>query len=183
MTFWSTTQKVYRLLNTTVQPWGFFHYNEGQSMEPTLGGNPGILYSSHAYIDRDDLKVGDVVMVLDIDFDAKRGGIVKRIAGLEGDRLWVTTGRYRTPYILLLKTGRCFVLGDNPSKSGDSRYFRDLPIEAIWSKCRWRWGLDGFQWINHNEHPWLKNKVIQHLAPGQNRPIQDGPLIKQPRRK
>ena len=75
-------------------------------MEPTLGGNPGILYSSHAYIDRDDLKVGDVVMVLDIDFDAKRGGIVKRIAGLEGDRLWVTTGRYRTPYILLVRFGR-----------------------------------------------------------------------------
>lgn len=99
--------KVWRLLNTTVQPWGFFHYSTGRSMEPTLGGNPGILYSSYAYIDRDDLKVGDVVMVLDIDFDAKRGGgIIKRIAGLEGNRLWVTTGRYRTPYILPVRFDR-----------------------------------------------------------------------------
>lgn len=99
--------KVWRLLNTTVQPWGFFHYSTGRSMEPTLGGNPGILYSSYAYIDRDDLKVGDVVMVLDIDFDAKRGGgIIKRIAGLEGNRLWVTTGRYRTPYVLPVRFGR-----------------------------------------------------------------------------
>ena len=34
--------------------------------------------------------------------------------------------------------------------------------------------------MNHNQHPWLKNKAVTHLAPGQNYPNERGSLEKQP---
>lgn len=94
--------EVHRLFNITVLLWGHFHFSEGHSMKPNLGHHPGILYSSYAYVYSHDLKLGDVVVVIPLDFDpkTKSGGLVKRIAGLEGHRLSVTTGIYRSQYLL-----------------------------------------------------------------------------------
>lgn len=53
-------------------------------------------------------------------------------------------------------------------------------MEAIHAKVRWSWGPDGFFWARDCEYPWLKNKAIVYLAPGQNHPTRKGPLITQP---
>ena len=38
-------------------------------------------------------------------------------------------------------------------------------MDTILAKIRWRCGLDGFSWIDHDQHPWLQNKAIEHLPP------------------
>ena len=88
------------ILNTTVKPWGLFTVCSGESMQPTFGGNPGITYASNAYIDTQDIKLGDVVFLL----GPKRNYSgtswwTKRVAALEGHRIW-TIGVGRMQYIL-----------------------------------------------------------------------------------
>ncbi|CAD6583109.1 MAG: hypothetical protein ASARMPRED_001227 [Alectoria sarmentosa] len=177
-----TQEEFFWLLNTTMQPWGEFATNHGRSMRPTFSGNPAISYSSYAYVEGQDVSVGDVVTVLGPKYDRGRGILLKRVAAIEGARIYLKWGQYNTQEILQIPQGHCFVLGDNP-ESTDSRHFGALPIEAVWSKVRFRWGLDGFHWINHNQRPWEENGVIKYLAPGQNRPSQKGTLIKQPEKK
>ena len=85
-------------LNLAVQPWGFFGTSEGESMQPTFAGCRSIHYSSYAYVDRRGIHIGDVVIVLGINWEANEGGLWgKRVAGLEGDRICVMRrGAYRT---------------------------------------------------------------------------------------
>ena len=40
-----------------------------------------------------------------------------------------------------------------------------MPIESILAKMQWRLDLDGFSWVDHDQHPWLQNKAIEHLRP------------------
>lgn len=99
----------FELLNTTIQPWGCFRRNNGNSMQPTLGGNPAILYTSYAYRDSQDVKLGDVVLVLGPDYDDTKRHMCKRVAALAGDRIW-TTGPYRTHSIVLVRTFYFFTI-------------------------------------------------------------------------
>lgn len=88
------------LLNLTFQPWGYFHNSIGPSMQPTLGRNPAIQYSSYAYTDRQDISVGDVVAVIPPKFDKDHSTWCKRVAALGEDRLCVNPGRSIAKYIL-----------------------------------------------------------------------------------
>ena len=77
------------ILNTTVKPWGLFTICRGDSMQPTFGGKPAIKYSSNAYIDNQDIKLGDVVTLLGPERNYIRvSWLGKRVAALEGDRIW-----------------------------------------------------------------------------------------------
>ena len=88
------------ILGMTVKPWGLFSRSCGDSMQPTLGGNPAISYSSNAYTDNQDIKLGDVVDVLGPGRNYLGPSLLtKRVAALEGDRIW-TTGQGRMQYIL-----------------------------------------------------------------------------------
>ena len=91
------------ILNVTVKPWGLFSATRGQSMQPTFGGNPAILYASYAYIDSQDIKLGDVIIFLAPernDFGTRL--FSKRVAALEGDRIW-TIGQGRMQYIYAVR--------------------------------------------------------------------------------
>lgn len=87
-------------LNLTMQPWGFFHRNSGPSMQPTLGHNPAILYSSYAYVESQDIRLGDVVCVVSPDHDKNKATRVKRVAVLGEKRICVDLGRSLTKYTL-----------------------------------------------------------------------------------
>lgn len=41
-------------------------------MLPTFGGNPGILYCSYTYIDSENIKIGDVVIVVPLNYKVDR---------------------------------------------------------------------------------------------------------------
>ena len=87
------------ILNKTVKPWGWFSAARGKSMQPTFGGYPAIGYASNAYVDNQDIKVGDVIIVLGPErYDLGTRWISKRVAALEGDRIW-TIGEGRNQYI------------------------------------------------------------------------------------
>lgn len=75
------------LLNRTMSPWGAFIRGSGRSMLPTLGANPSIGYVSWSYVDKRDVRRGDVVDMLGAKFT---GALCKRVAALEGERVWVT---------------------------------------------------------------------------------------------
>lgn len=88
------------LLNLTMQPWGYFHNLGGQSMQPTLGGNGAILYSSYAYLESQDIRLGDVVCVISPDHDKEKATWCKRVAALGEKQILVDPGRSITKYIL-----------------------------------------------------------------------------------
>lgn len=67
--------------------WGQFHPASGKSMLPTLGASLSIEYASYSYFDRRDIRRGDVVVALGPKY---AGNLCKRVAALEGDRVWVT---------------------------------------------------------------------------------------------
>ena len=79
-----------QLFNTTFGRWGLLITTSGASMLPTLGANSAIAFYSYAYTDRRDVSRGDVVCVLAPKQCGERTNLGKRIAALEGDRIWVT---------------------------------------------------------------------------------------------
>ena len=81
---------IIRLLSILMRPWGLIQLNQGPSMQPTLRARPAPSYASYAYIDRRDVRRGDVVVVLPPERYNKGAFICKRIAGLGGDRIRVT---------------------------------------------------------------------------------------------
>ena len=98
-----TQEEFFWLLNTTMQPWGEFATNHGRSMRPTFSGNPAISYSSYAYVDGQDVSVGDVVTVLGPKYDRGRGILLKRVAAIEGARIYLKWGQYNTQEIREVK--------------------------------------------------------------------------------
>ena len=68
-------------------------------MRPTFSGNPAISYSSYAYVKSQDVSVGDVVTVLGPKWDGGDGFWGKRVAAIEGARISVTSGSYKTQKI------------------------------------------------------------------------------------
>lgn len=90
----------YDLINTTIQPWGFITLPTGTSMQPTFSGNPSISFTSFAYTGIEDVSIGDVVTVLAPDYDAGKGFLGKRVAALDGARIYVAKGPNGTPEII-----------------------------------------------------------------------------------
>ena len=90
------------ILSTTVKPWGLFSQGMGDSMQPTFI-NPAIKYSSNAYNDNQDIKLGDVVAFLGPERNYLGTGLLcKRVAALEGDRIW-TIRQGRMQYIYAVR--------------------------------------------------------------------------------
>lgn len=81
-------REVLDMLNWTMLPWGYFHDSSGNSMQPTLGGQPAILYSSYTYVQSRDISLGDVVNVLGPDYDKNHTTWTKRVAAFEGLGYW-----------------------------------------------------------------------------------------------
>lgn len=91
-----TLEEFHEVLNTTMQPWGFFAMASGRSMRPTFSGNPAITYASYAYVKSQDVSVGDVVRVLGPNLDSDNGVLCKRVAAIERARIYVNSGSYET---------------------------------------------------------------------------------------
>ena len=87
------------LLNTVIQPWGLILLGTGPSMQPTIPERLAPIYYSYAYIDRRDIRRGDVVAVIPPKIHHKQGLFCKRIAALGGERIRVTRyGPLKIPY-------------------------------------------------------------------------------------
>ncbi|NLC43795.1 MAG: signal peptidase I [Clostridiales bacterium] len=140
---------------------------EGESMIPTLQNEDYVILSKLGRTFNMDLKYGDIVVIdrsgeksRSIFDEIQKTGIfnnkvdekkliIKRIIGLEGDKVDIRDGRvYRNgilldePYLLdeimlepndsyLVPPGHVFVLGDNRNNSLDSRLIGYIPIESI----------------------------------------------------
>lgn len=160
-----------RLINETIRPVGALVHYSGSSMLPTLGANFAISITSYAYVERRDVRVGDVVSIMPPNFDEKRTMLCKRVAALEGQRLWVRNiNKQINEKAVLVPRGHCLVVGDNANHSGDARQIGTMPINAIWDKLIWQIGPDGWYRVDHNKRPWEENKSIYILAPGRNTP-------------
>ena len=127
MTHQSETHRIHfrktafiEILNKTVEPWGLFCEARGESMQPTFSGQPAIAYASNAYIDNQDIKLGDVVWFLGPErYSLGASWLCKRVAALEGDRIW-TIGRGRMPYIYEVQFVCFFILILQPPNRADS---------------------------------------------------------------
>jgi len=99
----------------------FVGYVPSESMEPTIRKDSVVFGVRNI----GDLKLGDVVI-----FEHDSLLIVKRIAALSGDDIMVNGEK------LIVPDGCYFMLGDNPQKSIDSRYWVDpfIPKAQIIAK-------------------------------------------------
>ncbi|KAG2495595.1 hypothetical protein HYH03_006195 [Edaphochlamys debaryana] len=92
---------------------------EGQSMYPTLNGDPNfsdlVLVEKVSYKWLHNYHRGDVAVLWAP--DQPRQQLVKRIIALEYDTVWDSEKKEPTK----IPQGRCWVEGDNPEASGDSR--------------------------------------------------------------
>lgn len=134
---------------------------EGPSMEPTLHGGQFLVVNKLAYR-FGPLQRGDIIVFRDPS-NPKRS-LIKRVAGLPGDRLqvvrgqvWVNDQLLDEPYVYeagrdtlpntVIESDRVFVLGDNRNNSSDSRRWGALPVDDITGKavfCYWPpqcWGV------------------------------------------
>ena len=74
------------------------------------------------------------------------GCIMKRIAGLEGDVMEMKGSgeKYRVP------VGHCWLLGDNPNESRDSRYFGAVPLQNLRAKLLFTYRFPfTFKWMTN----------------------------------
>lgn len=75
------------MINETIRPWGQLSSVIGKSMEPTYIA-PQVGYARYVYDSR-DITLGDVVSV--VDPDEKGSFMIKRVAGLGGERIQINT--------------------------------------------------------------------------------------------
>ena len=114
----------------------------GESMHSTLENNDRVLMSRAAAM-LNLYDTGDIV-VLDYNDGTKNIKIVKRIAAKSGDKISIKDGSLYINDVLkenydctgdnteyILPDGEYFVLGDNPSRSTDSRFFGAVKKEDI----------------------------------------------------
>lgn len=106
-----------------------FRIVDGASMEPTL--RPGTVVamipaSMYGALDRGDIAVMTTGWEADLT-------VIKRVAGLPGDcvsQVATKPGSLKNPCVLV-RADHLYVLGDNPSRSSDSRQNGQVPAGAI----------------------------------------------------
>jgi signal peptidase I len=124
-------------------------------MKPSLENGDLLLAVSRSSIQRFDLVVFK-------DPENPRRHMIKRLVALSGEKLTVQDGRIlindqplETPkgssepallenFTFQTPWDCCFVLGDNPYSSKDSRHFGPIPIRHIWARVLCKiWPLPG----------------------------------------
>ncbi|CEM35372.1 unnamed protein product [Vitrella brassicaformis CCMP3155] len=100
-----------------------------------------------------DFRKGDVVVMRDPEvggdprWSLRSRRVMKRIVGMQNDTVCVRKDeREEFPPIVIVPTGKCWVQGDNPAHSVDSRHYGAVPlglVEAlvlavVWPPSRWR---------------------------------------------
>ena len=78
------------LLHEVIKPWGLLFLGSGPSMKPTIPATPAPVYASYAYLNKRDVRRGDVVVAIPPKPHDKSFLMCKRVAALEGDRIRVT---------------------------------------------------------------------------------------------
>ena len=68
----------------------------------------------------------------------RSGNVCKRISALEGDVVTFKGRKYKVP------EDHCWVLGDNPKESWDSRHYGALPLQNLRSRVLFTFQLDPF---------------------------------------
>ncbi|KAF5833879.1 mitochondrial inner membrane signal peptidase [Dunaliella salina] len=116
---------------------------DGASMSPTfnpLGGSEWVLVEKLSYKWLHQYSRGDVAVLWSP--DDPRQQLVKRVTGLEGDVVWDSYQHNAT----CIPQGRCWIEGDNPLASGDSRniygpvhlgLLEGRVIRIVWPLTRW----------------------------------------------
>lgn len=123
--------------------WMWVYWCEGRSMSPTL--NPQDTFLDRCFRDvvlvfrNAEFRKGDVVVLHDPTSDKQ---IVKRLTAMGNEFVAVGGGSYK-----YVPNGHCWVLGDNPEMSSDSRNFdavscgllNSLVVAVVWPFWRARW--------------------------------------------
>ncbi|KAJ8747210.1 hypothetical protein K2173_008443 [Erythroxylum novogranatense] len=128
--WWNATKKFFTigLVGITVRDrFGSIVPVRGNSMSPTFNPRTNTYGDDYVLVEKFCLEKykfshGDVVV-----FCNHNEKYIKRIIGLPGD--WVAT-----PYssdVIKVPVGHCWVEGDNPSSSMDSRSFGPIPLGLI----------------------------------------------------
>ena len=137
---------------------GAFCPATGRSMYPTFTGDDEFVFISRFSKDIYP-RVGDVVSLVDPKWtneawaqkQTERWNLNKRIAGFEGYcGYWKTGWRGVPASKVIVPQGHCWVLGDNPSGSRDSRRFGPVPLAYLLGRTIWRLGPEGFNFIDHD---------------------------------
>jgi len=103
---------------------------QGSSMQPTLDTNNFILINKYT----NDFKVGDLVTAI-----SPTGGyfVCKRIRFIQGDKI-IVNPPYDDPFVITIPQGYCWLEGDNPETSRDSKQYGPIPMRMLTGKvvCR-----------------------------------------------
>ena len=114
---------------------------QGGSMEPTIRDGEFVLVTNLEWL-VGDVQMGDIVLCRAENYEA--GPLIKRICGVEGystipfevpPKLRKDARGPRSKAIYTVPPGQYFVLGDNTSRSIDSRDFGFLSRKEILGKC------------------------------------------------
>jgi inner membrane protease subunit 1 len=104
---------------------------------------------------RSPLSVGDVVV---IDHPSRKGTVCKRVVGLPGDEVILTTNRRgiqsNKQQLLVVPDGHLWLEGDNPANSSDSRDYGAVPAALVVGRVLARiWPLRGKAWMRRGAPP------------------------------
>uniref|UniRef100_A0A6T7HGH5 Peptidase S26 domain-containing protein n=1 Tax=Attheya septentrionalis TaxID=420275 RepID=A0A6T7HGH5_9STRA len=125
---------------------------DGPSMEPTIISGCLLLSTPFTPENVHEVAIGDVVILLRPSVNHKNYtpiSLCKRVAGLAGDIV-----NFQGSHVIIPK-GHCWLLGDNASRSLDSRIYGAVPLNNIRRKvlCRFSFSPPSFKWIDGNKVP------------------------------
>ncbi len=89
-----------KILNEAIRPWGYIAGGSGRSMLPTLSSCLSVTNNSYAYTQREDIKLGDIVAVLNPKYDDKQKWWCKRVVAFGPSRELVSRSGNLMPQIV-----------------------------------------------------------------------------------
>jgi mitochondrial inner membrane protease subunit 1 len=101
----------------------------GPSMLPTLNARGDVLLTEYMSPRLSRLKSGDVVVATKPNDSSVT--VIKRIRGMEGERIWVRQRSWPSPRLIQVPRGHVWLEGDNPLQSTDSREYGPVPLGLV----------------------------------------------------